>query len=94
MLLRNKTKSLRDKQGIPQRQVAAYLENDTKTPKQDDDAHLGFWGSLCALFLGHKVGEKLSGGENTHDYDFGKSPIDNFDQDANDYIVEEEEEEY
>lgn len=54
---------------------------------QERGVHLGFWGNLCAMFMGHKLGSMTFEDDKT-----AKDVSDDFDHDSIDECIEEEEE--
>lgn len=74
---------------------AMHTKQGNKKSPQGKSEHLGFWGSVCALFMGHKLGNTLLGDdETTTDVadDINPNATDDFEQDAIDGYIEEEEE--
>ncbi len=86
----------------PAESPACHAQQDSPT-SQGKGTHLGFWGNLCALFVGYKTGEMLwNGDEPTTDVanDFNSNTFDDYERDIindfeqgsiDDYIEEEEE---
>lgn len=79
----------------PHADTKASQAAQTPQTRQGKGARLGFWGNVCAMFMGYKAGDMLFGDDGaTTDVkdDFNQDATDDFEQDSIDGYIEEEEE--
>ena len=103
LAINNKKKKQEEPPKPPNRKSRLPNTPQDSPTSQAKGTHLGFWGNLCALFVGYKTGEMLWGGDepttdvandfnsNTFD-DYERDIIDDFEQGSIDDYIEEEEE--